>query len=1504
MSNNLQIAIDPSCIQTTDDAGTPQMTVAVSITGLSFDKIVTVEEFHAAKELLKNFNTHLQHNRIRLYFFNDPASPNFEHRDCVVVGNSAVGLPPNYMEYIKEELEINIGVETRLKYSFDGVNQNITVDDKNFKEYDYENLGEGYSNMAFANFSQMLAPLNEQIGLVLFGKQHTADPTRPNIPAGTTKFLAFPLHDTEPTAGPRPIGSGLWELNYGQTDEKGISFENKYICIETEIPEETVQKGNIYLRDEKGNYDGKVEIEVLQDLDWTTDYYNNIGSYLDFPVLLQDCLGDADSIKLFTADEKSFEKNVRAIDGLMWRLVLEPFFPHTKELPDGSGYFQKEIDPVIYQSWVDITKTNANLIKLTKKLKEILLTDFTDNKASVKEIHRLCRKMDETTQTVELSLPENNSKTEWVGKWIESWGALIEDCRQLATPEKRIIIGRLYDEVLKFILDNSLQSGQQEIKLPEKKLHIEFMMQYNQAVYYQQYHISGTASIGEFMSKLETDIAQVWDNVKKDPLCLLSFLHVDEAEETDDIKKLFNDYLAENVKGLKAKIKKEKAPVYDPPAIQVKVYSDSRIHNDTDDISDEIAGFVLLNQRSKEPYVKEFDPASWHYLNKTTLTINDTDTGTTLLKPLFLPEVDGMPLLSLSLTNHKRGIVDPNLTLHNTTLQAPVAAAGNRTTSSPYKMDFKCPEFWYGYHYQFVGFVVLNSGVLPPVLRSGSSLNMFDESPVITEHNSLVKNYHHLRKVAIASPNISPEINASTGQFSHQEPPDFMPLAKELSFWKEKEYTHLTLSGSEKFNHIITFDISRATTGIWDWFAFEKKTLNELLEYQGTDKLLEAVKAFLNKDESDTQKSDLKLPDPAVSDLILVEWSTAFPKVTALNSFELDSKHKDPFTVSWNKDSTGYNKTDNIFTVKKGEIIEMKFFSLVDQKYFVKGGNEEMLHESLIPEDRTANTYKNYFKFAPVSYCFEAAKHPSGHLEEELWELINIKDDSNKDVPFQDNDYVKVFAGAKKFKTDISLEFAYISKLEIRHQRWYWDGRLDVSGEPEYLNNTNVSLDPKHSEKYKTSQAMEWEAWSFSTRPDHTGTVRQARLKSSDGEINEQLLFSIENKAETKALYHRFAVTAYSRYAFIDQINSEEHRVIEGKVPIDHVDENKNKTVVKNQWKRFIQLCKREEKLSAPVVRFFIPLTESITSEQEKTLNQNAAPIMAVVEGNVFNEAGLAYGLEIGIEKLNYLTKEGNVEAYLNFGASPNLSHIKSLALPGNGTSVDSDNFIFVPQGPVGFTFDLAAETPKITSSAYLLDLSDKHLSDAVFTLQDQRQAWSLMRVATRSVIKSRFYGGQSKLEDLTSKWSEKTWVEYVLAIDSAIPEAWINEVNKYGTVEVNTTSFKDLPEINTTYEQQYVVVTKLENDMGGMPVESYYGTYWYDKENNTLKSDHGEKIISKGLKGFIRILIVQKERNFSSDKNIWELLFNADDTKIQADAQVARPLITKRVPVEFNNMI
>ncbi|RXM53044.1 MULTISPECIES: hypothetical protein [unclassified Chryseobacterium] len=1485
MNNYLQIAIDPSCIQATDSAGNPQMTVAVSITGLSFDKINTEKEFYGAKKLLKNFNSHLQYSRIRLYFLDDSADPVLEYRDYAIVGNSAAGLPSKYMEYVKNELDTNIQGKTRLEYSFVGINQDITVDDENFKEYDYENAGQGYSNMAFANFSQMLAPLNEQIGLVFFIEQDVAVPPIPNIPEGATRFLAFPLRDADdPNIKPNPIGSGLWELVYGKTDEvvdtDTISFNNKYISIETEIPDKIVKDGNIHLRDEKGNFDGKVDIEVLQDLDWTTDYYNNIGSYLDFPVLLQDCLGISTSIEHIVADENSFEKNVRAIDGLMWRLVLEPFFPHTKELPDNSGYFEEKIDPLIYEPWVDIIKSNANLVKLTEKLKEILLTDFKDGTTVVKEAHRFCRKIDETTKNVVLSIPEMGPKAEWVGKWIESWAAVIEDCRQFSTPEKKVIIEKLFDETVKFVNDNRLPQP-----IRSRKYLLEFITQYNQAVYYHQYQISGATSIGKFMSTLETDIVQVWDSIKKDPQCILSFLHKDEM--TDDIKNVINDYLKNNVKGLTGKIKKEKAPVYDPPAIQVKIYSDNRIHNDTDDISDEIAGFVLLNQRSKKAHVKEFESKHWHYLNKTKVTFNDTDTGTELLKPLFLPEVDGMPILSLSLTNHKRGIVEPNLRLYNTP-QISNAAAGSKTESSPYKMKFECPEFWYGYHYQFAGFVVLNSGVLPPVLRSDSTLNTFKPIPEITDETGLVKNYHHLRKVAIASPNASPKVHEVTGRPLHQEPPsDFMPLAKELSFWKEKECTHLTLSESEKFNHTITFDVSKATTGIWDWFAFERKTLGELLDYKDTDPLLKAVKAFLEKDGSDTKKSDLKLPDPAVSDIILVEWSTAFPQATEAIRFELDSQHKQPFKVCWSDISTGYNKTENTFTVKKGEIIKMKFFSLVDKKYFVKGGSEEMLHESLIPEDRTSNTYENYLMFAPVSYCFEAAKHPSGHLEEKLWDLIKIKNDTI-DVPFQNNDYVKVFASAKKFTTDISLEFAYISQLEIRHQRWYWDGRMDVSGEPEYLNNYS-SLDPEPSKKYETTQAMKWEAWSFSTRPDHTGTVRQARLKSSDGQINEQLLFSIENKAETKALYHRFAVTAYSRYAFIDKIGPGEHRVIEGKVPIDN-------TLVKNQWKRFIQLCKREEKLPAPVVRFFIPLTESIKSEHEKAIHQNAAPIMAVVEGNVFNEAGLAYGLEIGIEKL----KKDDTEAYLNFGASPNLSHIASAPFSDKNGAGDSDNFIFVPQGPVGFTFDLAAESPKITSSAYLLDLSNENLSDAVHTLKGQHQAWSLMRIATRSVIRKRFYGGNSKVEDLTSKWSEKTWVEYVLAIDSIIPEVWINEVNKYGVVELSGASFKDLSDSNSEYEEQYVVVTKLENDMGGMPVESYYGTYRYDAVNKSLKWDHGEQTLPEGLKGFIRVLIVQKERNLSLDKNIWQLLFNADDAKIQADAQVARPLITKRVPFKF----
>ena len=1581
--NNLQIALDPSCIQIRNEVGEYEMQISVVLTGLSFDDIID-KEFKAAKYLLGNYFDYsaLRFDKIKLYFLNEKSEVIPEDITMEIVNPIVLDImeiTPNVdalnilKDYIREEIDSTVDeVKERMIYKFkaDESITTIEITDDNFDQSGekYENAGRGYSNMAFANFSQLLSPLNEQAGLVLFTK-----PKKIKVPSGEKiKFLAFPYRDIEP-GKPEQISeeNTLWKSIGNNLDSKNedgttATFGTHYICMETAIPKEimgevdglvkkiALKKGKIILRDENGNFDGRVDfdrsvdIDVVQELDWIRDYYAKIASYFDFPRLLQEFYAQPNSIKLLINEYQNDDKVLKNLESDMWRLILDPFIIHDKKLPSGNMYLDSpvinDVDRKV-KDWFEnfFLKFKPNIQNIVNKLKILLLSQET-LKESYTEFWEI------ENNNVKFVLPDKIISQKLILDWMNVWSKILEASRQFHINKeideteseyenkKASLIGiRLIDAIVDFFNEYNTSYTGTKLKLIDTL--IDPIQKYNESVYYyfflESKKLKDKLNIKDFIDNLAQDnkLPQFWDKYINLPSIFDTFHSIALSN--------FKIFLNDSLKEIKDDIKKTKKLIFDPPPIQIKVHPDSRIHNEEDDISDEIAGFVLLNQRSKN-INDSVEFHDWNYLNITTAKINNQDLGLDFLKPLFLPEIDGMPLLSLSLSNQKRSLVESEINIQNSNLSEV------KTSKPPYEVNNESHEFWYGYHYNFAGFVVLNSGALPPIIREGK-INNFKKVIDFTGTNAIIKPYHHLRKVVIGAPNISPEIDPVTKQFIHKSPPsDFNPLAKELSFWREKEHKHFILSKSPNFNNKIVFNVAKANTSFWDWFAFENKTIETCINYSGDDQLLKSVKTFLEKKEGDNSKNELNIPDPAVFNRILVEWWLEFPIWETKKELTLDSGTK--LTVKWDDEQTD-RPLNNIITVKKGEIVNIKFSTLVEKTLF--DGTTQRIDCSLIPED----SYGDYYKFAPITYCFEAAKHPTDEidtlkdkiieskgperedlikkldklvnkLETDLWELIEINDNKIENTHLNDDTSIKVFSKGKPFtiketydiKNEISPEFAYVSELQIRHQRWYWDGRLDVSNA--HLNSSK-SLDPKFPD-YKTTPAMQWEAWSFSNRPDHTGTVLASSLKtfkSSKSDeldptkklffgLNEQLLLTIQTKEENKALYNRFAVRAYSRYRFLDKYLTK-HSPIEGKVFI--IDNKNEQNKVKNQWKRFIQLSNREETLPTPVVRFFIPLTESINTEAKKQGFKNAAPIMVVVEGNVFNEAGFAYGLEIGIEKVNFEGKNDDGvdinETLLKFGTNPTYS--KEGSKPIQNVSNDPDYFTFEPIGPLGFTFDIGAENPKVTSSAYLIDLSEKNLNDAVMTLNDHHQAWSLMRIAVRSVIRNRFYKNESDISNLRSKWSEKTWVEFSQAIDSFIPTSWIEKVNQNGFVEINHTNFTNLPNFDKVYEdyvERYIIVTKIESDIGGMPVESYYGTFYYDKKNTEIRNiDEKPVVLEDKLQGYIRILIVHKNNNSVFKENdVWGQLFGQENSeikgsdKIKNDATIARPLITKRVPVKF----
>ena len=191
MSNNtLQVALDPSVIQINGD-----FQMSLMIAGLSFEKIENEDEnenenekkYNAAKKVLQCFHDHLKYNKIRLFFLDNSGLIKDENSQPIFIDLDINGSAhqegiKEYLKYI-DYIEAEIG--ENLNFALDKEGKGLTwnyapseklveieVNDDNYSEEDekLKKVVEGYSNMAFANFSQLLSPINEAAGLVFFNK--------------------------------------------------------------------------------------------------------------------------------------------------------------------------------------------------------------------------------------------------------------------------------------------------------------------------------------------------------------------------------------------------------------------------------------------------------------------------------------------------------------------------------------------------------------------------------------------------------------------------------------------------------------------------------------------------------------------------------------------------------------------------------------------------------------------------------------------------------------------------------------------------------------------------------------------------------------------------------------------------------------------------------------------------------------------------------------------------------------------------------------------------------------------------------------------------------------------------------------------------------------------------------------------------------------------------------------------------------------------------------------
>jgi hypothetical protein len=961
------------------------------------------------------------------------------------------------------------------------------------------------------------------------------------------------------------------------------------------------------------------------------------------------------------------------------------------------------------------------------------------------------------------------------------------------------------------------------------------------------------------------------------------------------------------------------------------------------DLNDEIAGHILLMRRADTLGKKDFSK-EWYYLNKAIVnlvSVKKADT-TCSYDPKTLPGNFVVPINPgenfenkipyLKLANEKLSLIAAH-TKYNDGSQGSDCKDYFPHFRYEFDKSYKAPALFYGYHYQFAGFVALNSGVLPGSLR-GTALNVPAEKPNIKTGE--ISEYEHYRRVPVSGINMEAERVLSTEKKPTLKLPlGLNPLAFELPEWKghkafsnevasellpqvetKSDQNLFLLANTTDFkqDHIrLTFE--RPTVSFWNWFAWMGKEMDKahlvnnkpVIVKDKDGKEIEqtlGMKANMIYEyskipkEKRVLKMNDKLRDPAV-DSVGISIQQVFPmyeepgEIIALSLTQKNyfGEDKIQLEVQVNKDrkdkEPDYEFSGGKIIVKEGIVLRIKVYTGVKSEYFDESTGKfwSWMKEGM-PQ------YNGFHYFSPREFWFESAIQ-SLLTPEELWESIRINQESDK-----------VMAGIDR--KDFSKQMAYLSRIEISHQVWNWNGRIDEG----YKTLDPDSCNPK-KDMYTTTYAMKWEAWAFSDRPDYSSVVaensllafREPSQKNTDIQGFTQVLFTDHRPKEQKALYYRFSLKAYSRYELL----KDKFRSILSEIEIK--DPSGKKT--KNPWKRYIRRCSRTLQLPKPSIRFVIPLTKAYGST-----GTDAAPFLVVLNSPWFTEAGLADKLEIGIPVLSDPNIPEN--EYVNAGYDPILSgnslgKLKSDTAEGLYVETFGKKRMLVlePGGVAGLTFDFNAQVPKVNDTAFVLNAPDL---SSILDKAGKLDSWSMMQIAVRrAVIPELCEGGtESKeaLKSLTSEWTAMEWVQFLSSMDRFIPEYWKHKLQADAELTKEDVLLTDLPAIEEDEHIRYLLVTERVSDISGQPCEKYIGTFRFMKEEggtaHVLVINDGTTEFKdlKFTNGYIRLLVVRKVRGQDKDNDlVWKKLFgnsvtgNVDMNKIENDASAALPFISERMP-------
>ncbi|MBX3252517.1 MAG: hypothetical protein KF862_00140 [Chitinophagaceae bacterium] len=1039
------------------------------------------------------------------------------------------------------------------------------------------------------------------------------------------------------------------------------------------------------------------------------------------------------------------------------------------------------------------------------------------------------------------------------------------------------------------------------------------------------------------------------------------------AADITTLQSFFNEKQEAFIDELKSKISsKTKLPENIPPPVNINV--DLKVA-DSSDLSDEISGHILLSRRKAPGNNSVY--GEWKYLNwaKVGLIKGKEEPkylSQDYLIPAVLPEINDSQKTSFQLSNESLSLVAGHgkQEIDDESNAQPIANFiynFGYTDGAKQHYVSAAPAFWYGYHYQFAGFVALNSGALPIAIRDkdkeGNTIwnKPKRSSDIKFEDGTETTTYHHLRRVPIGLPNITtpgyknnyPGVSLLVNELLEKENVNSVPMEEDGQ--KDQQDTKKSdpvkaflLCGKDSRidqSHI-TIEVDKPYTNFWNWYAWQGEKAKKEKYGTGTERksifelALEEEINLKNKSAENTiteQEANLYLWEPAIEDELIAKVEQTFPKEEEIGYIKLKIEHengktkKNELKIQSINENKGLvlDEKNKIISISPGIICKISIHCKIDKSHFED--DQAMFHPWMIKyiapnisgseENPEYLSEGNYYLTNPEVMYIETA----------------IKND---DIPLVAADFKKsLYDGFKPgyssvneygvFCTlnteDKSLNLNYFSRCEVRHQNWNWNGRLFA----ELTSATN--LDPKAANE--TTEAMKWEAWEFANRPDFTALVSNAYLMATkDGNVNQLIFKDVRPKKDAqKAHYFRFGLKLYNRYETIGEGYSDAYQAI-----------SYNST-----WKRLFKPLQDPVKLPKPAIRFAIPLTDALQVNRFNDDQVRAASLMIATYDRCFDEAGLAEQFEVGIEVA--VSPDNN--KYLQAGEDPILSGAGMKKLDNITLEESSDKRVFAvfkPVGPAALTFDMNAQNPKVVGSTFILNVEDiqKFLPEGT-----KLNAYAMAKIAIRRVLKEEFVASIKKKDTgnsgdekenekkYESDWSASEWVQFLPAVDSLIPQKWKEDVRNSNktTFKVETADKKssvtfggEMPKFDKSFEERmdrYLVISERVEDIGGQPVEKYIGVYKFEREdkstltftlNNPVElpeNAYKKETVNttKEFSGYARLMLVRKSQSENdSDVSIWEKLFGnkakgegkIEFEKIENDPLAAMPLVSKRISV------